>query len=192
MATFLLVMKRRRKRPIGPLCLMGPIQWYCRRVFCPRAKPPPLVQAPTPALHPSATRSAVPRPRPLTESHMLLPPVLPDLPSLLLFIILPHTRRRRTPALHAQPQGPKLADHLWMPNSPPSSSSSSGTTLEEPEPSAGKTLHWAYLMYSHKVSLRRLTNSWSTSATTPRIPKPQVNMASSDQVTILFLHRGAN
>lgn len=198
MAIFLLVMKRRRKCLIGPLCLMGRIRWYCRRVFCPRAKPPPLVQAPTPtpALCPSATRSAGPHPLPLTESLMPLPPVLPDLPSLLLFVILlhPHTRRRRTPALHAQPQGPKLADLLWMPNSLLSSSSSSGATLEEPEPSAGKTLHWASSMYNHKVSLRRLSSSWSTRATTLRILKPWVNMASSDQVTVLvlFLHRGAN
>lgn len=191
MAAFLLVTKRKRKRLTGPLCLMGPSHWWCRRIFCPRAKPPPLVQAPspTPALHPSATRSAVPRPLPLTESLMLLPSVLPDLLSLLLFILLPHTRRRRTLALHARPQGPKLADLLWMPNSLPSYSSSSGITPEDLEPSAGNTLHWASLTYNHKVSLSLLCSRWST-----RTVKPQVNMASSDQVMVLvpFLHRGAN
>lgn len=198
MAAFLLVMKRGRKRLIGPLYLMGPIQSLCRKVFSPKAKPPPLVQAQsptsTPVLHPLATRSAEPHPLPLTESLMLLPPVLPDLPSLLLFItlLLPDTRRRRIPALHARPQGPKLADHLWMPNSLPSSSSSSGTMLEEP--TAEKTLHWASSMYNHKVSLSPLSSSMSTRATTPRTIMPQVIMASSDQVTILvlFLHRGAN
>lgn len=193
MAAFLLVTKRKRKWLTGPLCLMGPSHWWCRRVFCPRAKPPPLVQAPTPtlALHPSATKSAVPRPLLLTESLMLLPSVLPDLLSLLLFILLPHTRRRRTLALplHAQPQGPKLADLLWMPNSLPSYSSSSGITLEDLEPSAGNMLRWASSTYNHKVSLSPLCSRWST-----RTVKPQVNMASSDQVMalVLFLHRGAN
>lgn len=196
MDTILLVTRRRRKRLIGPPCLTGPTQWWCRRVFCPRAKPPPLVQAPTPtpALHPSATRSAVPRPLHLTESLMLFPAGPPDLLSLPLFIILlfPHTRRKRTPALHARPQGPKLADHLWMPNSLPSSSSSSGPTLEELEPKAGETLRWASSTYNHKVSL----SNWSTRTTTLSTLRPQVNMASSDQVMVLvlvlFLHQGAN
>lgn len=167
-------------------------------MFCPRAKPPPLVQVPIPtaALHPSAARSAVHRPLLLTESLMFLQAAQPDLPSLPPFILLHHTRRRRTPtlALHAQPQGPKLAGHLWMPNSLPSYSSSSVTTLEVPELSTVKTLHWASSMCNHKVSLRLLSSSWSTRATTPRSLKPQVNMASSDQVTglVLFLHRGAN
>ena len=195
MGAILLVMRRRKKRLIGPPCSTGPTRWWCRRVFCPRAKPPPPVQAPTPtpALHPTATRSAVPRPLHLTESLMLLPAAPPDLRFLLLFLILlllSHTRRRRTPARHARPQGPKLADRLWMPNSPPSSSSSSGPTAEELEPKAGGTLRWASSTFSHKV------NNWSTRTATPSKLRPQVNTASSDQVMVLVLvlfpHRGAN
>lgn len=190
-----LVMMRRRRQLTGLLCLMGPTHFWCRRAFCPRAKPPPRVQAPSPttALHPSATRSAVPHPLPLTENLMLLPPVLPDPLTRLLFVLLllPHTRRRRTPAtaLHVQPQSPKLEDPLWMLNSLPSYSSSSGTTLEEPEPSAVKTPHWVFSMYNHRVS-----SSQSTRTTMTTTVKPQVNMASSDRATVLglFLHRGAN
>ena len=192
MAAFLLVLRRRRKRLIGPLCSKAPIQWWCRRVFCPRAKPPPLVQAPTPtpALPPSKhpTRSAGPRPPPLTGNLRLLPAALPDLPCLPLSITLhlPHTRRRRTPALHARPQGPKLGDHLWMPNSLPSSSSSSAATPEELEPKVGNTLHWASWTYS-----RLLSSSWSntTNPSTLRLPG---NTPSSDPATVLFLQPGAN
>lgn len=200
MAAFLLVMKRRRRCLIGPLCLMGLIQWQCRRVFCPRAKPPLLVQAPTPtpALHPPATRNDVHRSLLLTESLMHHPLTHPDLPYLLLFVLLllSHTRRRRTPAfvLHARPQGPKLAGHPWMPSFLPSSSSSSVIVLEEPVPSAGKMLHWVSSMYNHKSSLSPLSSSSSTWTPTPRPLKPQLNMALSDRVTVLvrFLHQGAN
>lgn len=183
MGAFLSATKRKRKWLTGPLCLMGPIRWWCRRIFCPRAKPPPLVKVPTPtpALHPSVIRSAVPRPLRLTKGLMLLPPVQPDL--------LHHTRRRRTPALHVLPQGLKPADLLWMRNSLPSYSSSNGITLEDLEPSVGKTLRWASSTCIRKVSLILLCSSRST-----RTPKPQGNMASSDQVMalVLFLHQGAN
>lgn len=87
---------------------------------------------------------------------MLLPPAQPDLLSLPLFIstLLPHTRRKRilALALHVQSQGPKQADHLWMPSFLPSSSSSSGIMLEEPPPQVEKMLLWACSMYTHKVS----------------------------------------
>lgn len=193
MATFLLVMNRKRKRLTGPLCLMAPTHWWWTRIFCLNTKPPPRIQAPSPttALHPSATRSAVPHPLPMTKSLTLLPPVLPDLLSQLLFILHPNTRRRRTLALvlHIQPQGPKLADLLWIPNSLPLYSSSNGIMQEGLELSAGKMLLWAFSTYNHKVSLSPFCSSWST-----RRVKPQVSMASSDQVTslVLFLPRGAN
>ena len=193
MATFLLVMSRKRKWLTGPLCLMAPSLWWWRRIFCLNKKPPPHVQAPSPttALHPSATRSAVPHPLPMTKSLTLLPPVLPDLLFQPLFILNPNTRRRRTPALvpHAQPQGPKLADLLWIPNSLPLYSSSNGITQEGLELSAGKMLLWAFSTYNHKVSLSPFCSRWST-----RRVKPQVSMASPDQLTSLlpFLPRGAN
>lgn len=199
MAAFLLVKKRRGRRLIGPRCLKGPIQWSCKRVFCPPARAPPLVQAPPPtqALHPSATRSGVPLPLPLRDSLMPLPPVQPDHPSPLpsiLLLLLPHTRRRRIRVLvrHASPQGPKLADHLWMPNSLPLSSSFSETMAAERGPWTEKMLHWGTSIYNHKVSLSLLSSSWSARTTKPSSLKP--NMASSDQRKVLgpFLRPGAN
>lgn len=184
MGTSLLAMKRRKRHLTGPVCLMVPIQWQCRRVFCPRAKPPPLVRAPIPAtaaVLPTAARSDALHLLPLTESLMLLPPAQPDLLSLPLFIstLLPHTRRKRilALALHVQSQGPKQADHLWMPSFLPSSSSSSGIMLEEPPPQVEKMLLWACSMYTHKVSTSPPSNSWTTKTTTPKPLRPQLIMA---------------
>lgn len=197
MAASWLAMKRKRRHLTGRHYLMGHIQWLYRRVFCPRAKPPLLVQAltPTPALLPSATKSDVLHPLLLTESLIRLPLVQPDLLSLLLFniaLLLPHTKRRRTPARHVQPQGPKQAGHLWMPSFLLSSSSSSGTTLVEPQPE--KMLHWVSLMCTHRVSLSHLSSSWTTRITTFRPQRPQLTTVLLEpvMVLVLFLHHGAN
>lgn len=197
MAAFWLVQRRRRKLLTGQLCLMDPTQWSFRRVFCPRAKPPPPAQAPAPALHPSKARSGELRPLPLTKSPTLLPPVLPGLLPLCLFIILflRHTRRRRTPTLrlHAQPPGPRPGDRLWTPSSLPSSSSSSATTPEEePEPWAVKTPRWAFSTSNHKARLSTRCSSWRTRASRPRALNPALSQASSDPVTAQCLHRGTS
>lgn len=192
MVVFSLVTNRKRKWLTGLLCLMGHIRWWCRRIFCPRAKPPPLIQAPTAtiALHPTATRSAVPHSLPLTGSLMLFPFVLPDLLSRLLFAPLLRTRRRRTLAIHARPQDPKQADPLWMQSSLPSYSSSSGTTLQALEPSAEKMLLWVSSTYSHKINLSPFCSSWTTRTVNAQL----WDQMGPDQLTALvpFRHQGAN
>lgn len=162
-------MNRKRKWLTGPLCLMAPTRWWCRRTFCLRAKPPPLTQAQSASLHPAAARSAKPRPLQRVDSLMLRPLVPPDLHHRpLADPLLLRTRRRRT-ALRARRRAPKRADRLWMPSFLPSSSSSSGTTPVGPEPPAERTLRWASWTCSHWVTLSPLrwssrTGKWRVSA----------------------------
>lgn len=151
---------RNRKWLTGRLCLTARIRWWCRRASCLGAKPPPLTQAPSAPLHPTAARSVEPHPLHPAASLMLRPLVPADrlLRPLVGRLLLP-IRRRRT-AGPGRRRAPKPAGRRWTPSFPPSSSSSSATTPEELEPRAERTPRWASSTCARRVTPSPRCSSW--------------------------------